>query len=223
MGTVWFVGPPGNPEMTGGSTHMPPGRPKAIDPDAALPVIVEMFWRGGFDGSTLDQLAGELGVTKPSLCRTLGDKEAIFAAALDAYHREHIAPAQLVFDEASSLQEGLFAVLSLFANRTLNDGLPDGCLMGDAGLSGDFSSGPIAATLGALQGQLVGSVHASVERAISSGELESVAEPASVVQYVLGQFSALSAISRTHPSRSELESVVGFMLAGLPWANRPIN
>lgn len=44
-------------------------------------VIVGTLWRGGYRGSTLDQVAAALGVTKPTLCRTLGDKEAIFTAA----------------------------------------------------------------------------------------------------------------------------------------------
>ncbi|MGH1491278.1 MAG: TetR/AcrR family transcriptional regulator [Acidimicrobiales bacterium] len=178
-----------------------------------------MFWHGGYDGSTLDQIAAELGVTKPTLCRTLGDKEAIFAAALEAYHNEHIEPAERYLDEADTLREALESVFALFAERTLTDGLPDGCFMGDSGSSGDFVAGPIAATLGTLQSRLAASVQGRVAGALADGELEPSAEPSAVVQYLFGQFAAISAISRSHPSRTELESVVGYMLDGLPWAN----
>ena len=133
---------------------MPAGRPKSLDPAVAMPTILRMFWRGGYDGSTLDQIATELGVTKPTLCRTLGDKEAIFAAALDAYHRQHIKPAQEHLDQAETLRLGLEAVFALFAERTLTAELPDGCFMGDSGSSGDFVTGPIAETLQSLQNQL---------------------------------------------------------------------
>jgi len=197
---------------------MPAGRKQALDPGEAMPVIVDMFWRGGFDGSTLDQIAHELGVTKPTLCRTLGDKETIFAAALEAYHGEHIEPAELRFDQAESLLDGLESVLTLFAERTLTDELPDGCFMGDVGSSGDFGAGPVASTLGSLQGRLVASVHGRVEEALADGELAPSTEPAAVVQYILGQFAAISAISRSRPTRTQLESVIRYMLDGLPWA-----
>lgn len=186
-----------------------------------MPTILRMFWRGGYDGSTLDQIAAELGVTKPTLCRTLGDKEAIFATALAAYHHEYIEPAERHLERAESLREGLESVFWLFAERTLTAELPDGCFMGDSGSSGDFVDGPIAETLQALQNRLAASVQGRVLGAFADGELEPSAGPAAVVQYVFGQFAAISAISRSHPSRTELESVVGFMLDGLPWANPP--
>lgn len=97
--------------------------------------------------------------------------------------------------------------------------------MGDASAVGDAESGPIAETLARLQGTLVASVSAAIERAIVSGELEPGTESAAVLHYILGQVAAVSAISRSHPSRTQIESVVGFMLDGLPWVspagNRP--
>ncbi|MDG2114657.1 MAG: TetR family transcriptional regulator [Actinomycetota bacterium] len=196
---------------------MSAGRPKALDLEEAMPLIVGMFWRGGYVGSTLDEVAAALGVTKPTLCRTLGDKEAIFAAALDAYHREHIEPAEDHLDRAATLGQALEAVFSLFVERTLDDGLPEGCFLGDNGSSGEFTTGPIATTLHALQSRLASSVQRRIEQAISDGELEPGTSPAPIVQYILGQFAALSAISRSHPTSTQLDAVVRYMLDGLPW------
>jgi hypothetical protein len=53
--------------------------------------------------------------------------------------------------------------------------------------------------------------------AIDEGELEPTTSAAAFILFVLGQVSALSAISRSTPTRSQLDSVVGYMLAGLPW------
>ena len=200
---------------------MPAGRPKSLDPVEAMPTILRMFWRRGFNGSTLDQIASELGVTKPTLCRTLGDKEAIFAAALEAYHEEHIEPAERYLDQAETLREALKEVFALFAERTLAGELPEGCFMGDSGSSGEFETGAIAATLNALQNRLAASVQGRVALALADGELEPSSDPSAVIQYLFGQFAAISAISRSHPSRTELESIVGYMLEGLPWATTP--
>lgn len=182
-----------------------------------MPVILRLFWHDGYGGSTLDQVAAELGVTKPTLCRTLGEKEAIFAAALEEYHRAYIAPAEVHLEQAATLRQALAGVFAVFVERILNEDLPAGCFLGDSAMTGRFGTGLIADTIHRLQGRLAMLVQQRVETAINDGELEPTSSAESVVPFILGQISALSAISRSHPSRSQLDSVVSFMLAGLPW------
>ena len=68
---------------------------------------------------------------------------------------------------------------------------------------------------------LIASVLGRVQQALADGELTPSTEPAAVVQYILGQVAAISAISRSQPTRTQLESVVHFMLDGLLWATSP--
>jgi AcrR family transcriptional regulator len=198
---------------------MPAGRPRALDLETAMPVILRHFWHDGYGGATLDQVAAELGVTKPTVYRALGEKEAVFAAALDTYHQTYIAPAERHLHQAATLHEALTGFFAIFVDRIVNDDLPAGCFLGDSAMTGQFSTGPIAATIDKLQGRLASLAQQRVVAAIDDGELEPTASPAAVVPFVLGQVSALSAISRTGPTRTQLDTVVGYMLAGLPWAD----
>ena len=54
--------------------------------------------------------------------------------------------------------------------------------------------------------------------AIDNGELKSTTSSVPVLQFVLGQISALSAISRSDPTQTQLDDVIEYMLNGLPWA-----
>ena len=199
---------------------MPAGRPRALDLETAMPVVLRFFWHEGYGGSTLDEVAAELGVTKPTLYRTLGEKEAIFAAALEEYHRAYIAPAEEHLARAATLLDALAGAFEVFVERILDDGLPTGCFLGDSGMAGGFGTGLIADTIDRLQGGLATLVKQRVETAIWDGELDPASSVESVVPFVLGQISALSAISRSNPSRSQLDDVVRFMLAGPPWSDR---
>jgi len=195
---------------------MPPGRPRALDLTTAMPVIVGLFWSGGYSQLTLDQVAAELGVTKPTLYRSLGEKEIIFAAALEAYHQAYIQPCEQHWEHTPTLHQALAEGFAVVVERILDSDLPPGCFMGDTA-AGEFPTGQIAATLESLQGRMASTLHQRVERAIEEGELEKATSPAAVVQFILGQFAALSAVSRTNPTRSDLDAVVGYILAGLPW------
>ena len=198
---------------------MPAGRPQSLDLEAAMPVILRHFWHDGYAGATIDQVAAELGVTKPTVYRAFGEKEAVFAAALDTYHQTYIAPAEGHLRQSATLREALTGAFAVFVDRILDEDLPPGCFLGDSAMTGRFRIGPIAATIDRLQGRLGSLVQQRVEAAINGGELEPATSVAAVVPFVLGQVSALSAISRTGPTRSQLDSVVGYMLAGLPWAS----
>ncbi|MDA3040636.1 MAG: TetR/AcrR family transcriptional regulator [Actinomycetota bacterium] len=181
-----------------------------------MPVIVRLFWSGGYSQLTLDQVAAELGVTKPTLYRSLGEKETIFAAALEAYHQTYIQPCEQHWEHAPTLHQALAEGFAVVVERILDNDLPPGCFMGDTA-AGEFPTGLIAATLESLQGRMASTLHQRVERAIEEGELQPTTSPATVIQFILGQFAALSAVSRTNPTRSDLDAVVGYILAGLPW------
>ena len=126
---------------------MSAGRPRALNLETAMPVILRHFWHDGYGGATLDQVAAEVGVTKPTLYRTLGEKEAVFAAALGTYHQTYIAPAERHLEQAATLRAALAGFFAVFVDRILDDDLPAGCFLGDSAMTGRFSTGPIAATI----------------------------------------------------------------------------
>ncbi|GAA2307181.1 TetR/AcrR family transcriptional regulator [Nonomuraea roseoviolacea subsp. roseoviolacea] len=64
---------------------MPGGRPRAFDPDVALDRALEVFWRQGYEGTSLSDLTAAMGVNRPSLYAAFGNKEELFAKALDRY------------------------------------------------------------------------------------------------------------------------------------------
>lgn len=61
------------------------GRPRAFDMDAALEKALEVFWRKGYDGTSLSDLTEAMGINKPSLYAAFGNKEQLFLKAIELY------------------------------------------------------------------------------------------------------------------------------------------
>lgn len=87
-------------------------RPRAFDPDTALQDVMNVFWKKGYEGASLQDIEAATGLNKQSLYRVFGDKRAMYLAALDIYERniiaERIAPLVKTDDSAYDRFDTLF-------------------------------------------------------------------------------------------------------------------
>src|SRR5260221_7462696 len=63
----------------------PIGRPRAFDIAEALENALRVFWEKGYEGASLSDLTGAMGINRPSLYAAFGNKESLFRKVLDRY------------------------------------------------------------------------------------------------------------------------------------------
>ncbi|MFD6100565.1 TetR/AcrR family transcriptional regulator [Nocardiopsis flavescens] len=68
-----------------GSRSTVVGRPREFDIDEALERAMRVFWEQGYEGSSLTDLTGAMGITKTSMYAAFGNKEQLFRKALERY------------------------------------------------------------------------------------------------------------------------------------------
>lgn len=61
------------------------GRKKIFSEDAALTAAMEVFWEKGYIAASLSELTDRMGINKPSLYSTFGNKEDLFVKAVKLY------------------------------------------------------------------------------------------------------------------------------------------
>lgn len=105
------------------------GRPRSFDTDAALDAAVLVFWEKGYDGTSLTDLTSAMGINRPSLYATYGNKRDLFIRAIDRYATTHGSRAfsalQLEPDNRLAVQRFFEASIDC----ALADGTPRGCLI----------------------------------------------------------------------------------------------
>src|SRR5438128_8822547 len=85
---MWPIG--SRMQIIWGQMKLPPapprrGRPRSFDREKALAAAMEVFWRKGYEGASLDDLTKAMGLNKPSLYGAFGDKAGLFRMVLDRY------------------------------------------------------------------------------------------------------------------------------------------
>jgi len=98
----------------------PRGRPRGFDKDKILQIILEEFWARGFAATSLDDLSGATGLSRPSLYAAYGGKTEMYAAALQAFGKrmqERAGPALLDADDLVTALTGFYsAALDVYFN-----------------------------------------------------------------------------------------------------------
>ena len=107
----------------------PRGRPRSFDRDAALERAIEVFWRQGYEGTSIADLTRAMRINPPSLYAAFGDKEHLYLEAVARYQQgrgDELAP---FLDEAPSAREGIARLLHEAARVYAQRDAPRGCML----------------------------------------------------------------------------------------------
>src|SRR6187551_3785824 len=65
--------------------RMTAGRPKDFDEEVVLDKAMELFWKQGYEATSLEQLLTAMGMGKGSMYHNFGNKRAVFKLALNKF------------------------------------------------------------------------------------------------------------------------------------------
>lgn len=105
------------------------GRPREFDTAKALRGAMELFWRRGYDASTLPELQAAMGnISPPSFYAAFGSKEKVFADAVALYRTEVACDASRALADGATAQASVAGLVR--ASLTMFTGTPRqrGCL-----------------------------------------------------------------------------------------------
>jgi AcrR family transcriptional regulator len=64
------------------------GRPKKYERDRVLEKAIRLFWKKGYEGSSMDEIVKTTGLNRFSLYKEFGGKEGLFRSSLQRYMQE---------------------------------------------------------------------------------------------------------------------------------------
>lgn len=163
---------------------MPGGRPRTFDEQEALERAVEVFWRQGYEGTSITDLTTAMGVNKPSLYAVYGGKADLFRRVIAHYAEHDMAYARAALEESTALLVAQRFLRDNVAAVTLDD-KPNGCLSIQGGLSCSAENQDVAQFLAASR--LAGE-KAFADRfrlAIEQNDLPADADPDALARFLM--------------------------------------
>ena len=188
------------------------GRPRSFDRDAALEKAVETFWRHGYEGTSIADLTGAMGITAQSLYAAFSSKADLYREAL-AWYQAHVGSLGADLGGESDVVAEMAALLAGSAHAFTRPGRPRGCMISTSVLTCAVENEPIARHVQALRGASIDRLRARIERGIAEGQLKPTTDSQALARFIGAMIQGMSVQAQDGASEPALLAIVDYAVA----------
>jgi AcrR family transcriptional regulator len=189
------------------------GRPRGFDRGEALAQATRLFWRKGYEATSVADLTAAMGIAAPSLYAAFGSKEALYVEALRYYGDTYEALVWGDFAAAATAREAVQAYL--FDSAAALTGSvaesPPGCMVTLSSV--DCQSG-LSERLRAARSVTFDRIASRLRNAVAAGELCATIDVNALARFVQIVQSGMSILARDGASRDDLEAAARVAMNG---------
>ncbi|WP_299673375.1 TetR/AcrR family transcriptional regulator [uncultured Roseobacter sp.] len=180
---------------------------KTFDLDEATDKAIRVFWKKGYEGTSMSDLIDGMGINKGSLYNAFGSKQALFDRALLRYDQQNRG---VMLAELSEFQDPVAAITELF-DRMIDAGCSDpqnlGCFLINTAQDLPNQTPDVAEIVRRSLAEIERFFAIMLRRGQASGQLSPELDVATTSQSLLAMFVGLRLLSRGAVPPAALEGV----------------
>jgi AcrR family transcriptional regulator len=197
------------------STGRNRGRPQGFSTEQALDAAVRVFGEKGFEGTSLSDLEREMGVTRPSIYSTYGNKGELYCKALDRHAQangDHFSESLAAGTAREAIERLLRVAVTLFTDRAN----PCSSYFTQGPLTGPDASEKTKRYFAEKRAGMEMVLRSRLEKAIKAGELPQGTFPEKLARFYLVVIQGLALQAQHGATEEELLGVVEAALDSWP-------
>ncbi|GAB3835017.1 TetR/AcrR family transcriptional regulator [Dactylosporangium cerinum] len=185
------------------------GRPRTFDPDTALRQALDLFWKRGYEGTSINDLAQAMGIASPSIYACFGSKEELFRQVMALYGATAGEPPRRALREQPTARAAIHAMLRATADQITGPDTPHYCMLVLAAATGSVENHAVREFLADRRRDMHATIRDRLARGVADGDL--TAPPGTldaIARYYTTVVQGLSIQARDGATRAELETIV---------------
>jgi AcrR family transcriptional regulator len=196
-------------KMTVSTDFSPPakkGRPLSFDRERALYQAMLLFWRHGYESTSLNDLTSALGVKPSSIYTVFKDKKSLFLESVALYLSGPVTP-QAIINDAATAFEAAQGLLQASAMGFTGKNTPTGCLLATSAISCSRASSDVQSHLAEIRQGIEQQLRDKIQQSIKLGHLQKTADASALAAHTMAVIQGLSTLARDGASRAKLLKV----------------
>lgn len=174
-----------------------------------------LFWRHGYEATSLSDLTSAMGVTPPSVYAAFGDKKQLFLEAVRRYLSGPVTP-QTLIDDAATARDAASSLLQGSAIAFTGTTTPTGCLLATGAISCSTAAQDVQAELARIRGGIKDRLRDKIADAVEGGELPGETDPEALAGLIMAVIQGLSTLARDGTPRDKLLRVASNAMLAWP-------
>lgn len=203
-------------EQTAQPAKRSAGRPRAFDRDQALNIALDLFWRHGFDGTSIPKLTAAMGISPPSLYAAFGSKDSLYREVIKLYLSRYSGFMNHLLDEKISARDAVERALIAAAKQFSQAEHAPGCMISSAELQASPDNKEMAAEISKLRLAAQHILFTRLEAARMTGELPRAADTASLAAFYAMVSQGMSVQARDGAKAAVLKRLAKLAMQAWP-------
>lgn len=192
-----------------------PGRPLEFDPDAALDAAMQIFWRKGYENTSMQDLLDAMRISKSSLYQAFGGKQALFERCMARYGDLMIGKLQDALASAPSGWDFIRQFLGSVLDEARGMNEARGCLVLNTANEFARRDPVIAEAVAQGLGRFHGVMLRAVRRAQREGAIPPDRDATMLANYLVVSMSGLKTLSKAGADEASLKGTIELVLKAL--------
>jgi AcrR family transcriptional regulator len=190
-------------------------RTRVFEIDQAIDIATDLFWRNGYERTSLADLTHAMGVTPPSFYFAFGSKEGLFKQVLERYMRTRLSGAEDALNQPTAREVAEQTLLRL-ADLYTDPACPPGCLAVNCSFPCNGDATPLRHELAELREARRGRLRGRLERAQAEGDLPAECDPGQWTEFILVVGWGMALAAQSGATREDLHGTVVTALRAWP-------
>ena len=192
------------------------GRPRTFDRTRALEAALIIFWRQGYEASSITQLTKAMKITAPSLYAAFGSKEQLYRDVLDLYVSTHGDFVVRGLAAQGIARDVFVHLLNEAAIQFSRPGWPSGCLVANGALRCAQDNLAVREVTAMLRHAAQDAVRQRIDQAIIDHEVEPDIDSAGLAAFYASIVQGMSVQAVDGATREQLMKIGEFAMAAWP-------
>ncbi|WP_320938999.1 TetR/AcrR family transcriptional regulator [Lysinibacillus capsici] len=187
-------------------------RTREFDEAKVLEAAMQLFWEKGYEATSLSDLTARMGIQRPSIYSTFGDKKELFEAALRRYTTSRASEIRTKLQSYVSVKQAFSIFFEDVITAEYTKDLSNGCFCINTMV--ELAPHDEKFEILTREHQLYLSVifQETIERGIQSGELEANTDAKSLAQALIVALIGLTVMLKSQPQRSFVDNAIATTL-----------
>ncbi len=190
-------------------------RPRVFNIEDAVQTATVMFWKNGYEQTSVANLTEEMGITPPSFYFAFESKDGLFRRVIEHYATTYLGFMGDAFRQPTArgvAETMLYGCADVYSNPSN----PAGCLIMNCSLPSSETTVQVRQELATRRKSRRAKLKRRFQEAKASGDLPSDSDPEELARYVMSIVWGLAVEAQSGTSKRDLHRIVARAMKAWP-------